>query len=527
MSVPASGSYEQVLYPGATYPQSHPERLATMARLFGLRPADVASCRVLELGCGSGENLLPLALQFPRSRFHGVDLSAAHVALANASIAALALDNLTIEQADIGALPGHLPTCDYVIAHGVYSWVPAPIRAALFEICRQHLDTQGVAYVSHNVNPGWRLSGVVREALLFHIEGVDDADERLEQARAMLDFMCAAIPAENTGYREIFTGVLARLDSDEQLRSYLFHDMLAPYNEPLYFTQFVAHARAHDLRFLAEADLPDMSPELLGEKAAGPLAAIGDDVVKREQYMDMLRNRCFRQTLLCHGDADPLAAPTAEALSELCIAFPPDRESRDDAGPSAGRFTVLDAMREPHAIDAPMVRTALAFAAKRWPHAVPFAELADASGTTDCDSGHAATTFEHDEQSLREELLALARLGAIELCTRSPPAVASVSERPRASRWVRFRIARGLPFCNLRNQPIEFADFTLRLIALLDGQHDHSALVEALLQVIAREDLAVCDAGRRLHGEAALRRVVSERVSRQLSLLAGHAMLES
>src|SRR5215207_3165377 len=76
MSENAPTPYDQVIYPGNPVPQSHPDRLATLATLYGMRPAPVPHCRVLELGCGIGGNLTALACQWPDSAFVGIDLSA-------------------------------------------------------------------------------------------------------------------------------------------------------------------------------------------------------------------------------------------------------------------------------------------------------------------------------------------------------------------------------------------------------------------------------------------------------------------
>ena len=75
----AETPYDEVRYPGRFYPQTSPERLATLGTLFGLNPAPVDHCRVLELGCGDGGNLLPLAELLPRSSFLGIDLARAAI----------------------------------------------------------------------------------------------------------------------------------------------------------------------------------------------------------------------------------------------------------------------------------------------------------------------------------------------------------------------------------------------------------------------------------------------------------------
>ena len=102
----AATSYDSVLYPSHACAETHPDRLATLATLFGLSPAPVERCRVLELGCGDGGNLLAMAFALPGSTFVGVDL-----ALAWAIDPADGNDRRAVH-ADIGAEAGEPRTID-------------------------------------------------------------------------------------------------------------------------------------------------------------------------------------------------------------------------------------------------------------------------------------------------------------------------------------------------------------------------------------------------------------------------------
>ena len=77
--------YEQITYPNYVHAQTHPNRLAVMARAYGLKSAPIEKCRVLEVGCGSGTNLLAMACDLPESEFVGIDLSSKHIEFGNAS----------------------------------------------------------------------------------------------------------------------------------------------------------------------------------------------------------------------------------------------------------------------------------------------------------------------------------------------------------------------------------------------------------------------------------------------------------
>src|SRR5947209_3687226 len=179
-------AYDEIPYPGFALPQTHPDRLATLATLFGMRPAPIDRCRVLELGCGDGANLIPMALTLPGSTFVGIDLAARPIAKGEAMVAALGLHNIALHQQDILGISERIGTFDYIIAHGLYSWVPPPVRGKILAICAAHLRPDGIAYVSYNTYPGGRLREIAREMIAFHTRGVTDPRDRIARARAIL-----------------------------------------------------------------------------------------------------------------------------------------------------------------------------------------------------------------------------------------------------------------------------------------------------------------------------------------------------
>src|SRR5262245_44902640 len=124
----ATFAYDEVPYPGFPFSQTHPGRLATLAALHGMVPASPARCRVRELGCGDGGNLIPLAYQYPHSFFLGVDLSARAIATGRDTITRLGLRNIELRALDIAEMTTESARFDYIVAHGVYSWVPPAVR---------------------------------------------------------------------------------------------------------------------------------------------------------------------------------------------------------------------------------------------------------------------------------------------------------------------------------------------------------------------------------------------------------------
>ena len=428
-------------YPGHPFAQTHPDRLATVATLFGLRPAQPASCRLLELGCGDGGNLVPMAYALPASTFTGIDLSAAAIERAAALSGALGLENLDLRQADVTALPA-LGTFDFVIAHGVYSWVAPPARDALLAACRAHLAPHGVAYVSYDVFPGGHLREITRQMLRWHLREIDDPQERIAQARALLTaVMAAGREGDELRQRLAWQAEWALAQTDASL----FHDELAEHHEAVLFTDFVAHAGRHGLRFLAEADVFEMDASVLPVELAA-------DPIEREQYLDFFKGRMFRQTLLCRAEAE-LREPSLDVVRGMLAATPARPAGEGEfRGPHGATLTT----------DHEGVRAAFTRLGEAWPAALPVASLGE-------------------DPAVLETLRRAYAANLVRLHVWAPSLTPKPSERPRASALARLQAAEGARVTTLLHTSVEVGDeLGLRLIRLLDGTRDRAALLTEL-----------------------------------------------
>ena len=160
--------FDATPYNSISYPQSPPGQLAAVAHLFGLETPEVSSARVLEIGCAAGGNVIPFAAAHPHARVVGIDLSPAQIDQGRLVMQALGLGNVELLAGDIASMDlTSLGQFDFIIAHGVYSWVPAEVQDALLSAFRTLLARDGVAYTSYNVYPGWKSKEVVRDAMLL------------------------------------------------------------------------------------------------------------------------------------------------------------------------------------------------------------------------------------------------------------------------------------------------------------------------------------------------------------------------
>jgi SAM-dependent methyltransferase len=443
--------YDDVRYSSHPYAQTHPDRLATVATLHGLEPPDPFQGRVLELGCGAGGNLMAMVAATPGLRAVGVDLASGPIAEGRAAAAAIGLGSLTLCHEDVRDLiDGRLGEFDYVVAHGVYGWMPPDASDALLATVAASLARAGIAYVSYNAQPGGYFRRMLRDAGLWHARGITAPLDRAEKAQELYRFLMARRATPDDPYGALLEGEVPRL-VDAPLYS-LVHDDLGESWDPVWFAEFAEHAARHGLHYVGEADLSDLrTPPLPEEVEAEVRRFAGGDRIAYETYADLLTGRHFRQSVLCR------------AGSEVTVTSAPERSARLHwaARPSA---------------DAPetgLLAAAFSRLVRERPRAMPFEELRAALDADASALGHALL------DGVRGEFL-IPHAGPLRAATRPGP-------RPVASPLARWQAAHGRDLTSLAYTTVRMEDpAACRLIMLLDGTRDRDAIRAAL-----REDAGV------------------------------------
>lgn len=420
-----------------------------------------------------------MALSLPGSEFVGLDSSAHAVSLARGRAAALGLRNVHFEQTDIAEVSIPPGSFDYVVAHGIYSWVDAHLRDRLVALCATGLRSRGVAYVSYNALPGGHVREALREMMRFHVREVTEPDERVSQARALLELLGAGW-SDADAFGSLMSQWARELEerSDETL----YHDDLAEINEAFYFHDFVSHAARHGLQFLAEADFFEMQVGVLPEPVADALAGLEDDVLTREQYLDFLKGRMFRQTLLCNAEIVLNRSPQPELLTRFSVASParpatPDPDLRrgrpvEFVGPKGA------SLRSDHQL----VKAAFVRIGESWPRALPVAELLEDPGVA---LGRPLEA--EDVRALCDALLRSYAGNLLQLHLYPPSFALEAGERPIASPLARLEARSGQFVTNLRHARVRLEDDLGRhLVTLLDGTRDRATLLTELERFICR-----------------------------------------
>ena len=288
-------TYDETPYHSYTYPLTHPEQQALVARLLGYTSVDFKKARVLELGCASGGNILPLAIDFPEAQFYGIDLSPVQIDEANRHKSALNLSNIKFEARDIMDIDPKFGEFDYIICHGVFSWVPDFVRDKILKICQENLNAHGMACISFNVLPGWSSQRTLREMMILHTRNIEDPAKKIEQAKILVNFLNAYMP-KGTALQQALQEVsqkFQKINTD----SYVLHEYLEPNNKQFYFTNFSEMLDKYELQYVGDSDLSAMHTGNLGPEIDQALRKIVDNIM-REQYIDYISNRHFRQAII-------------------------------------------------------------------------------------------------------------------------------------------------------------------------------------------------------------------------------------
>ncbi|MEO6588521.1 MAG: methyltransferase regulatory domain-containing protein [Pyrinomonadaceae bacterium] len=470
-------NYEEVTYPNFVHAQTHPNRLAVMARAYGLKTAPVEKCRVLEVGCGSGTNLLAMACNLPESDFVGIDLSENHIKFGKQAAAEMGVKNLKLICADLFEFDfSAFGKFEYIIAHGFFSWVPPFVREKLFELCRENLAQEGAAFISYNAFPGCHLRLMMREMMMFHTENIESPFEKVNQSVALLSYL-----KENVFEKEIYGKILENEyeKTAERQAELIMHDDLGDFNQPFYFHEFISEAEKYDLQFLSEAEYFHDKYTSFDAPVVKVLDQFGDDqIIRREQFFDFLKNRRFRQTLLCHKNANLKRKVADNFFDDLKIVcdLHPESESPDFAPQKIEKF--VKPGKDGVTIDHPLTKAALFYLCEIFPRSVSFTELADTSEKLVKDQLKDFTCAENDREILKDVLMKIFGSELVNFFLYEPPIAGNPSEKPEADNFIRWQARNSDTLFTRRFRTKKIEDeFVRNLIFLCDGEHTREDII--------------------------------------------------
>ena len=294
-------SYDNFLYVSKAFPNTNINSLLAKGKIYGLNPAPLKGARVLELGSSCGGNIIPQALYYPEATFTGIDLSPVQVQHGNELIQSMGLTNVTLLEKNIMDIDDDFGTFDYILVHGIWSWVPDVVKDKILSICNRNLSSRGIAYISYNTYPGWKRLEQLRDIMLYSEKHApnNSLKDRTVYTKNVLKLIAETMKMDER----------SRVQSDYKINNinrviesndyYVGHEYLETFNDPVYVSQFVERAEHLGCTYVGDESLQRSFITWLDDAVVENIKALSQgNHVDKEQYYDYVYDTQFRMALL-------------------------------------------------------------------------------------------------------------------------------------------------------------------------------------------------------------------------------------
>ena len=295
-------TYSELLYKSNPFNYTVPALLEANGKLYGLTPKDSRKARVLELGSSFGGNIITQALYNPEAEYVGIDLTAEQVRKGNEIIEKIGLTNIKLIEKNILDVNEDFGKFDYIIVHGVFSWVPENVKDKIIKICNENLNEEGIAYISYNTYPGWKEPDKIREMMIYANKYFPEISlgDKNQRGKAFISIVAEQMKL----YEDIVEKKGDFIKQIEELLEmqdyYVAHEYLESFNHPLYLNEFVDLIKKENLQYVSDVALRLSIISTYNQDTVNKLQQLsqGDHVIK-EQCLDFILDTKFRRSLIC------------------------------------------------------------------------------------------------------------------------------------------------------------------------------------------------------------------------------------
>ncbi|MFN6051212.1 MAG: methyltransferase regulatory domain-containing protein, partial [Planctomycetia bacterium] len=366
----------------------------------------------------------------------------------------------------------------------------------ILDICNKTLTPNGIAYISYNVMPGWRMRGMLRDMMIYHVSKFNDRQSKIYQARALLQFLANSVQGDKNPYGIFLQSELELLRAQND--SYLYHDFLEENNEPCYFHQFVSRCEKHGLAYLGDSDPRTMSTRDMPEQAQKHLSQT-ISLVETEQYMDFIRNRMFRMSLITRKGKQPVYSVNPSCVQNMYISssLTSNEPNLNILATEQASFTCQNGVVM--GVGEPLLKAALLVMQKAWPSSVPAMEILEKA------SAMMGLKLPTDAQALGQLVFQLGQMmvtaytsmpiGSVDITTRPITGIHEISSKPKVFGFIAHQAATLGAVTNIRHQIIRVGDFEKAIINYLDGTKDQEFIVKALLELVKNQTITIQENG--------------------------------
>lgn len=510
--------YDEIPYHGYPFEYNRPENLRSVGSLFGVNAPNLETARVLELGCSDGGNLFRFAETFPKSYTLGVDLSKVEIDHGQKVLDQLKLKNVELKAMSITDLDESYGKFDYIICHGVFSWVPDFVKDGILEVSKKLLNKNGLAFISYNTLPGWNMINSVREIMMYHSTNFENVQDKITQSRAALNFIQESLDGQNTPHAEFMQASAKNMASKEDY--YIRHEYLADENKAFYFNEFIEKARANDLEYIGDTDVQRMYVGNMPKKAIEKLGTI-NDIVRTEQYMDFINNTQFRCTILSHKDTKisrNISKETVQKFNYFCNIRPLDEKINIEDN-SKATFYIDNNKDRTLDSSAPEMKAILTSLSQNIGNPLSVDEIiAEAIKLAP------KTSKEVIKENILGNFANLIFSGVIKYIADKPTSLYKISDKPKISKLAMLQIQtpkhNGMYWItNSMNQIVGFQSHQIGIVQALNGKNTIDQLKKITLDDLKSNKISANEGDQKITDEKKLKIVADALVNQTLETL--------
>lgn len=520
-------SYDKIPYANYTFSQTHIAHLAAIGLIHGMNPPSVENCRVLELGCGRGGNIIPMAANFPESEFVGIDLSSKHIEDAQQFLNGVDLSNIKVENTSILDVDETFGKFDYIITHGVFSWVPPAVRQKILQISKDLLTPNGISYISYNTYPGWHIREKFRRMMSYHVRDIEDPYEKITKGIELIKDL-AEVHSNEDAKR-----MLTSMEDLSSASSYFIHEFFERFNQPFYFHEFVELIDSYDLQYLSDAEITRSELDTnLGAYLSQRLGHKNPERIKLEQHIDFLRERCFRQSLICRKEVNLSEEPLPESTEKLYVTTFLKPANRKMDLSSIEPETFQDDNNNEYVVQEGFLKGALLALNESYPGYLAFSDIVTLAyqklESHNCQIFLTPKEIKKDSEELQKMLVLLQSVGLVNFRSSPPQFCLEITNQPRILPIAKEQARIGESVTNaLHDRKTIEDEFTRQLICLLDGKKTYEQVAQKLEKMIYDGDFKMFENGSPSEDPHIIFKNVRDQLDKSLQKLAYNLLLIS
>ncbi|WP_051906495.1 class I SAM-dependent methyltransferase [Methylomarinum vadi] len=289
------GYVTELDYVGNYYDFQSPVLLNYIAGLNGMNPPDnLQNFDYCELGCGKGVTLNLLADANPDSHFIGIDFNESHIQAARQQAEDCDIKNVRYFPYSFDQLDQKdLPEFDYIVLHGVYSWISPELRGHIVNFIRRKLKPGGVVMVSYNALPGKALDKILRDMMLTYANTQDvSLLEKTSHGISYLDYLAQhKAPFFQQNPKAIDKVALLK----KQDMRYVAHEYFGEHWNPLYFSDVYKEMQTAGMQFAGQTEIMANYANLAFPSGFQDQFNQSSDRISLEIHRDFILNNGFRR----------------------------------------------------------------------------------------------------------------------------------------------------------------------------------------------------------------------------------------